>query len=406
MDTAFGLFFQGYPSLIKKFRGQQRDVLETNLLPFMKAIAIRGEEAARLFYDEHKFVRRGDTPHKTTQDNFTGRATLQAAGIPKKNNTIITAQIPGEASLNRLEYIFKQQWQASQEQWQTRNGIILFNEAEKVLCVSACQWLGIPLHEQDENLRTSQLSILIDADGAVGPRYIRGRTCRKKLEMWLALLTEDLRGGRLNAPKDSIFQSMAFRKDTTGNIINARTIATELLNLIRPVVAVARHITFAALALYEHPHYTVRLKADASLYVHFAHEVRRYYPFSPIMAAKVRSPFEFDGIKFDKGVLVMLDIYATNHHENAWKNPGAFYPERFENWDNKKAFNFILQGSNAININHKCTGEWVTTRLTTTALQLLNENMQYTVPDQDLTVDISRLPVVPQSRFKIKMQPV
>jgi fatty-acid peroxygenase len=403
MDTAFGLFFQGYPSLLKKFRSQQRDVLETNLLPFFKAIAMRGEDAARLFYDDRKFTRRGIL-QKTQYNNFVATGSPQSEPVITEHKThTAPAQVMSGESINRLEQIFVEQWQECIDQWQTRSSIVLFNEAEKLLCITACQWLGIPLHEQEINLRAGQLSVLLDADGAVGPRYFRGRTCRKKLEMWLTLLTADLRGGRLRVPDNSVFHSVAFRKDESGNVIDAYSVALELLSVLKPIVAVARHIVFSALALHENQHYTGKLKANAKMYEHFVHEVRRYYPFAPMLAAKVLTPFEYEGVKFDKGVVVMLDIYATNHHENAWKNPGAFYPERFENWTNSNAFNFMQQASHATTIGQSHAGEQITTRLTMAALQFLNEKMQYLVPDQNLSIDINRLPAVPQSRFKIKV---
>ncbi|KGO92333.1 cytochrome P450 [Flavobacterium subsaxonicum] len=402
MDTAFGLFFQGYPSLLKKFRSQQRDVLETNLLPFFKTIAMRGEEAARLFYDDRKFSRRGVLP-KPENKSFVATGSLQGVTLNPEMLHPAPVHAIDLAAIDRLEQIFVQQWHECQEQWQTRSSIILFNEVEKMLCISACQWLGIPLHEQEVNLRSGQFSVLIDADGAVGPRYFRGRTCRKKLEMWLAKLTADLRGGRLRISGGSVFQSVAFRKDAMGNVLDPFTVAAELLGLIKPIVAVARHVVFSAMALHENPNYSHKLKANPNMYSHFAHEVRRYYPFSPMLAAKVLDSFEYEGIKFDKGVVVMLDIYATNHHENAWDNPSVFYPERFENWDSSSAFNFISHSGNSTDFNHQYAGEQITTKLTTAALQFLNENMQYSVPEQDLTVDINRLPVVPQSRFKVKL---
>ena len=399
MDTTFGLFFRGYPHLLQKFRSQQRDVVETNILPFIKAIAMRGEKAAKLFFDEHKFLRQGAA--KAEQSTFSTAGILPAdesAFVSKE----LALQVMTPESLNRLEAIFSERLNDCLDHWQTRNNITLFHEAEKVLCIAACEWFGIPLHEQEINLRTGQLSLLVEAEGSVGPRFFRGRTSRKRLEMWLSLLTEDLRGGRLKVAGNTVFQSVAFRKDENGIILDARAAGIELLNLIRPIVSIARHVVFAAMALKEHPQYSNILKETPAMYDNFVHEVRRYYPCSPMMAATVRNEFEYEGIKFSKGVLVMLDVYATNHHEDAWKNPETFFPERFETTKGS-VFNFN-QPVGDTGIDYARTNEEIALRLTKTALRFLNEEVQYSVPDQDLSINMSRIPALPQSRFKLKIE--
>ncbi|TRW27581.1 cytochrome P450 [Flavobacterium zepuense] len=399
MDTTFGLFFQGYPHLLQKFRSQQRDVVETNILPFIKAIAMRGEKAAKLFFDEHKFLRQDSARAE--------QSTFSAAGIvPADESAFVSKdlalQVLTPESLSRLEAIFSERLNDCLDHWQTRNNITLFHEAEKVLCIAACEWLGIPLHEQEINLRTGQLSLLVEAEGSVGPRFFRGRTSRKRLEMWLSLLTEDLRGGRLKVAGNTVFQSVAFRKDENGVILDARAAGIELLNLIRPIVSVARHVVFAAMALKEHPQYSNILKETPAMYDNFVHEVRRYYPCSPMMAATVRNEFEYEGIKFNKGVLVMLDVYATNHHEDAWKNPEMFFPERFETIKNHTFSQ--AQPAGDTGVDYARTSGEVAVRLTKSALRFLNEQVQYSVPDQDLSIDMSRIPALPQSRFKLKIE--
>jgi fatty-acid peroxygenase len=50
---------------------------------------------------------------------------------------------------------------------------------------------------------------------------------------------------------------------------------------------------------------------------------------------------------------------------------------------------------------HRCPGEWITIELMKTAVRLLISAMRCTVPAQDLTVDLSRMPAIPASRFLI-----
>lgn len=56
----------------------------------------------------------------------------------------------------------------------------------------------------------------------------------------------------------------------------------ELINLLRPIIAISIFITFTALALYEHEDSKEKLgqgnERDLEMFVQ---EVRRYYPFAP-----------------------------------------------------------------------------------------------------------------------------
>lgn len=60
----------------------------------------------------------------------------------------------------------------------------------------------------------------------------------------------------------------------------------ELINVLRPVVAVGRYVIFAALALHEHPECLRKLRTGDDDYLElFVQEVRRFYPSSPLSEA-------------------------------------------------------------------------------------------------------------------------
>ena len=110
-------------------------------------------------------------------------------------------------------------------------------------------------------------------------RNLRGRVGRARAEWWVMRQLEQVR---------------VEKKPATGALklfaesdLDPRTAAIELLNVIRPTVAVARYITFCALALHEFPH-TQELVASDSVVEPFVQEVRRFYPFFPAIAARVR----------------------------------------------------------------------------------------------------------------------
>ena len=60
------------------------------------------------------------------------------------------------------------------------------------------------------------------------------------------------------------------------------------------------------------------------------------------------------------------------------------------------------QGGGDYDTGHRCAGEWLTIALMKRAVRLLTTGMHYDVPEQDLRIDLSRLPAVPKSRFVIR----
>lgn len=71
-------------------------------------------------------------------------------------------------------------------------------------------------------------------------------------------------------------------------------------------------------------------------------------------------------------------------------------------WFLESAFNFIPQGGGDHYQGHRCPGEWITLELLKAASCLLTRAMRYDVPEQDLRVDLSRMPAIPESGFVIR----
>lgn len=71
-----------------------------------------------------------------------------------------------------------------------------------------------------------------------------------------------------------------------------------------------------------------------------------------------------------------------------------FRPERFSHWEGS-AFTFITQGGGDHYSDHRCAGEWITIALMKTAVRLLTTAMRYDVPEQDLRIELSRIPAIP-----------
>lgn len=130
-------------------------------------------------------------------------------------------------------------------------------------------------------------------------------------------------------------------------------------------------------------------------------EVRRFYPFFPFAAARVRRTFTWRGYRFPKGTRVLLDLYGTNHDGRVWGQPDAFTPEQFYGWDGS-AYNFISQGGGDHLLGHRCAGEWITNLLLKVAVGFLAQSTSYTVPPQNVRINPSRMPAIPGSQFVIR----
>lgn len=174
-----------------------------------------------------------------------------------------------------------------------------------------------------------------------------------------------------------------------------------MLNLLRPTVANAYFIVFAALALHRHPQAQDELKTGSDEAVeNFVQEVRRSYPVFPFAAARVAEPFDWAGCHLPRGRRVLLDLYGTNHDGRIWDAPEHFRPSRFQH-HRPGAFELILQGGGAHEANHRCAGEWINIELMKVAVRFLTSGINYRVPEQDLTIPLDRFPTSPASGFVI-----
>jgi fatty-acid peroxygenase len=189
--------------------------------------------------------------------------------------------------------------------------------------------------------------------------------------------------------------------DLDGSLLDENTAAVELLNLLRPTVATAVWIVYVALSLHRYPEVKEALRSGPDYAEWFAQEVRRYYPFFPLIAARVRDTFDWHGYRFQKGTRVLLDLYGTDHDARAWVNPDVFDPLRFRDRP-PDPYAFIPHGPGDPHRHHRCAGERMALELMKTAAHVLTAEMTYEVtPGQDLSIDCSRLPALPRSGFLI-----
>ncbi|HEU4508720.1 MAG TPA: cytochrome P450 [Pyrinomonadaceae bacterium] len=397
IDSTLALYQEGYEFISNRCTRLRSDVFQTRLI-FRKAICMRGAEAAKLFYDRDKFVRKGALPRRALKSFLGERGVQTLDGEEHRNRKMMFMELMTADNINRLTGMTSEYWERYIAKWERMDSVVLLDEAAEILCRAVCDWAGVPLREKDVKFRTRDFLSMIDSPAALGPRHWKGRRARSRAEKWIAQLISDVRKKKFAAFPDSAVHSVAWHRNLNGRLLDEKVAAVELINFLRPTVAVALYVVFVAHAMQFNPESAEKID-DADYADRFVQEVRRFYPFFPAVAAHAKSDFVWNGFRFHKGDWVLLDLYGTNHDPATWKDPERFAPERFAT-RHENNYDFIPQGG-ATYDHHRCAGEWITVQLMKQALHFLGREIEYAVPEQDLRLDLSRVPAIPTSGFVI-----
>ncbi len=399
LDNSLGLMREGYEFIGNRCKKYGADLFEARLLG-QKAVCMTGEEAARIFYDNDKFQRKGAAPKRVQKTLFGVNAIQTKDGAVHQSRKMLFMSLLSPEGVAEVRNLAEKYFREAATKWETMDRVVLFEEAEEILCKIACDWAGIPLKDEEAKERAKDFTAMIDAFGAVGPRHWKGRRARPRAEEWITDVIEKVRAGELAAREGSALHSWAVYRDPDGKSLDAKMAAVELINLLRPIVAIATFISFSALALQEHSECVEKLRTEGDEYREwFVEEVRRFYPFGPFVGARVKNAFTWQNYNFEEGQLVLLDMYGTNHDYRLWEFPDQFHPERFRDWDGN-LFKFIPQGGGDPAKGHRCPGEGVTVEVMKVCIDLLVNGITYDVPeDQDLSYSLVRMPTRPESGF-------
>ena len=377
LDDSLSLLAKGYGWLPDKRRSVGRRTVNARLAG-MRAVALEGPDAVRFFYDEDHVRRAGalPEPHRVRKSMFVALLMSDGTGPLVERTT--------------------EAWDDAVTAWSQRRSIVLFDETAKVLAGSITRWAGIPVTDDEVPGFARDLLAMVDGFATGGPRHFRARRSRGRREAWLADLVRAVREGRTEVPEGSAVNVVARHRDAEGGLLEPRVAAVELINIIRPTVAVSWLLAFAGHALIRWPDNRKRLASgDPAWAEAFAHEVRRFYPFAPFLGGKAPREVEWDGRRIPKGAMVLIDIYGQNHDPELWADPYTFRPERFLGHDIGE-FELIPQGGGDPRANRRCPGEQVVVALLS-ALAVRLARLQFDVPEQDLSISLQRIPAKPAS---------
>ncbi|OLS36849.1 cytochrome P450 [Bacillus sp. MRMR6] len=400
LDNSIALMREGYLFIKNRIDHYQSNLFEARLLG-QRVICMSGEEAAKVFYDSERFQRNGAAPKRVQKTLFGENAIQTMDGEIHIHRKLLFISLMTPPQQQHVADLVRDQWLASISKWEGSQEIILFDEALEVLCKVACKWAGVPLTDSEVKERAEDFYAMVDAFGGLGPRHWKGRRARPKVEDWISSVIEEVRAGRLEAKKGTALYEIAAYRQPDGSQLNSQMAAVELINVLRPIVAIATFITFAAKALHEYPACREKLQnGDVSYFDLFVQEVRRYYPFGPFLGARAGKDFIWNNCEFKEGMLVLLDMYGTNHDDRIWDHPNVFRPERFEEWEGS-LFDFIPQGGGDPAKGHRCPGEGITIEVMKASVDFLVNKIEFDVPEQDLGYSLVRMPTLPESGFKM-----
>lgn len=365
---------------------------------------IYGEEAARKFYDPENFKREGAMPKPVLKTLFgeDGVQTLDGKAHHHRKNYFMDLMTP-----ERMEEYHQVLAKHLSEALDKQHGEFeLFDLANKVLFNAISEWSGINLAKFDketlEKLAENQISMISSA--VTSPTdHMKGISDRKESEKWAQELIKEARKHPVLGKENRALYTFANATDLNGELLPVEVAAVDLLNIIRPTVALTVWVALMGHALFAKEGIYNALQADfANLQDPFIQEMRRYYPFFPMLPAISISDVEIDGYEIPKDSWVVLDVYGTNHDERNLVLPEQFDIERYigkaKDLSYEEEYEMIAQGGGKFREMHRCAGEWITLHSMRVFSDHLVNKYEFTVPEQDWTIAMNQFPTYPNSK--------
>ncbi|WP_282692540.1 cytochrome P450 [Streptomyces sp. CC208A] len=410
-DRTVALFLKGYGWLPPRTGAETG----TGPLPIRlfgrPAVVLRGPGAVPFFYDERHALRSGALPGPVL-DTLFGRGavhTLDSAGH-RVRKELFLSWLTEPSRVAALA-------DGTVGEFRARLGVpgreaVLLDEAALVLARAVRDWAGLPGYDDGATALLGRDCVaMVDGFATPGPRHLRARRARARQEALLreavVRAREDGSGGGAGDPPRTPFEAVVAHREADGSLLPPDTAAVELLNIVRPTVAIAWFTTFAAYAMSRRPDVRRRLAEEpegrdegpAGLARSFAHEVRRFYPFAPFVGALAARGLVLDGgTRVGRGTPLLLDVFGQNHDPALWEDPYRFVPDRFLGASAHPA-GLIPQGGGPPE-GHRCPGEDITVVLLARLSREL-ARLDFAVAGQDTRIPLRRVPTRPRDGLRI-----
>ncbi|MDF2916940.1 MAG: cytochrome [Microbacterium sp.] len=376
-------------------------------------VFVRGAEGVEVFYDEERVRRHGAMPGIVQETLFGHDSVHSLDGEDHRHRKATFLDVAYEDDqVERLRPLLAAEWQGELDDWFAGGERSAYDAAVGAFGRAVMRWAGLPGTPAAKTRWAARLAQIVDGFGVpYSPEYLLAWINRRWSDRHTQHLIEAVRDGDLEPEPGTALHAWARHRDRAGVLLSARLAGIELQNSMRPMIAVARFVAFAAKELHDRPEWRDRIAAEAAeresldggpLAVAFAQEIRRTAPFVPMLPARAVGDIELDGQSVAAGGRVVLDIFGTNLDENSWERADSFAPERFVGVDDYEALPaFIPHGGADVATGHRCPGEKLAIAGLATAITALS-HPDVTILDSGLDVDMRRLPTKPASGGRVR----
>ncbi|GMA71638.1 cytochrome P450 [Tetragenococcus osmophilus] len=397
------LYNAGYEVLSELRSEVDAPVVKASLLN-QEIIAIYGQEAAKKFYDAENFKRDKamPTPILKTLQGEGGVQTLDGQEHYKRKSVFMDLMTPDRMEDYRkiLEETLTQELDAQTGQFE------LYHLTKNVLFKAICKWAGVNLgqysDEEIDELADTQVDMFEGTVNSVSD-HLQGLEGRKKAEKWAEDLLAEARNNPVPGKENVPLYAFAEATDVEGNRLPLNIAAVDFLNIIRPTVAITVWVNLMGHALFGPDNVYQELKQNFDhLQDSFIQELRRYYPFFPMVPAISKREVHIDGYVIPEGSWVVLDLFGTNHDGRSLENPDSFIIDRYVGRTKQisydEEYEMIAQGGGDFRAMHRCAGEWITLHTLRVFSDKLVNDYQFSVPEQDWTVPMNKFPTFPEDK--------
>ncbi|MFC9343665.1 cytochrome P450 [Streptomyces sp. NPDC057020] len=405
-DSTLALLTRGYawaPALRRRHGHAQ--VVSIRLMG-RPAVLLHGPEAVDFFYDERHVLRHGALPGPVL-DTLFGRGAVHTLDgeTHRVRKELFTTHLMTPDGVHRLGRLAREHWLRTAD-GRRGEAAVLFDEMAVALAGAVCEWSGVSCAPGGEVRQLARDCVaMVDGFATPGPRHWKARRARSRQEDALARAVGNVRRGpdaSRPGTQPTVLEAVAAHREADGALLDPRTAAVELLNVLRPTVAITWFTTFAAHALHRFPAVREELRAGDGTYARaFAHEVRRSYPFVPFVGGLAARDLRFGAQDVCEGTLVLLDVAGHHRDPDLWPEPHRFDPGRFLNREPGPG-ELIAQGGGNPRTGHRCPGEDITVHLLATLAASLAD-LEFDVPDQDLGIPVARIPTRPRSGMTVRI---
>lgn len=398
-DLVLALLRDPFGLIAGKAAKLETDAFEARLAG-RTVLCLHGSEAAAFFYDDDRFTRVGAMPRSVSR-LLQDRRSVQSLDGPahRRRKALFLDLLLPEARVADLADRFDALWREAEPEWRRRGRIALLEEVTPLLAAAACGWTGAPISALGGRRLARDLEAMVANAGRLGPRNWRARWRRGRVERRAAKLIRRVRRGDLVLSAEAPLARIAFFEDPEDGAMSEAAAVDELLNLLRPVVAVNRFIAHAALALAREPAWRTRLRDDPEMLEPFVEEVRRLAPFFPLIAGRATRNLVWRGETVAAGRWALLDLHGTNRDPGGFPDPERFDPGRAPSWRDQD-HRFVPQGAGDAARTHRCPGEAATVALMKVATARLRAADWEAAPGSlELSND---MPPVPRGGFEMR----